>query len=195
MKSLRLSRPHAIMMVGLPGSGKTFFASQFAKTFNAPFIDSLSIEQYTRDAVSAGHVITMVMNEIAKTGQTFLFEGNADTRARRTEFARWARNNGYQPLFIWTQVDAATSRDRTAKAKTMTQEEYAQAVHTFSPPHPSEKPVVVSGKHTYATQARVVLHHLSKEGRPVPVETSQPSTQSDGDNGRSRPSGRSIIVR
>lgn len=192
MKSLRLSRPHAIMMVGLPGSGKSFFASQFAKTFNAPYIDSLTIEQYSKDALSAGQVITIVMNEIAKTSQTFVFEGNADTRARRTEFARWARSNGYQPLFIWTQVDAATSRDRTAKAKTMTQEEYASAVRSFSPPHPSERPVVISGKHTYATQAKVVLHHLTKEARPsvAPAEqlgTTQPT--------RPHTTGRTIIIR
>ena len=192
MKSLRLSRPHAIMMVGLPGSGKTFFASQFAKTFNAPYIDSLAIEQYTRDALSAGQVITLVMNEIAKTGQTFVFEGNADTRARRTEFARWARSNGYQPLFIWTQVDAVTSRDRTAKAKTMTQEEYAAAVRSFSPPHATERPVVISGKHTYATQAKVVLHHLSKEARPSADTSEQPTAASPG---RAHPTGRSIIVR
>lgn len=192
MKSLRLSRPHAIMMVGLPGSGKTFFASQFAKTFNAAYIDSLAIEQYTRDAIAAGQVITIVMNEIAKTGQTFVFEGNADTRARRTEFARWARANGYQPLFIWTQVDAVTSRDRTAKAKTMTQEEYSAAVHSFSPPHSSEKPVVISGKHTYATQAKVVLHHLSKEARPISVPAEQANTPAPG---RVHPAGRSIIVR
>ena len=181
------------MMVGLPGSGKTFFAQQFASTFNAPYIDSLAIEQHTNNAASAGEIITMVMNEIAKTGQTFLFEGNADTRAHRTEFARWARASGYQPLFIWTQVDAATSRDRTAKAKTMTQEEYAEAVKTFSPPHASEKAVVVSGKHTYATQTKVVLHHLSKDSRSVAVqdETVTPHPTPE----RTHPAGRSIIVR
>lgn len=181
------------MMVGLPGSGKTFFATQFAKTFNAPFIDSLVIEQYTKDALSAGEVITVVMNEIAKTKQTFLFEGNADTRARRTEFARWARSKGYQPLFIWAQVDAVTSRDRTAKAKTMTQEEYEQAIKSFSAPHESEKPVVISGKHTYATQAKVVLHHLSKDSRSSAAQDDAPATAHVPE--RTQPSVRSIIVR
>jgi predicted kinase len=166
------------MMVGIPGSGKSFFANQFADTFNAPYIDSLAIEQHAKDTASAGAIITTVINEVAKTNQTFLFEGNSDSRVRRTEFARWARSKGYQPLFVWVQVDPATSRERTAKAKSMTAEEYAQATQGFSAPHADEKPVVISGKHTYASQAKVVLNHLSKENRaheqsveaPAPAE-------------------------
>jgi gluconate kinase len=178
------------MMVGLPGSGKSFFASQFAATFNAPYIDSLSVEEYARDAEGAGAIITLIMGEIAKTHQTFIFEGNADTRTRRAEFAKWARQLGYQPLFIWTQVDHVTSRDRTAKAKTMSQTDFEHANRTFSAPHADEKAIVISGKHTFASQAKVVLAHLSKETRsetpPAPQQPHAPS----------RPAGsRSIIIR
>lgn len=190
MKSLRLSRPHAIMMVGLPGSGKSFFASQFATTFNAPYIDSLSIESHTQDAEGAGAIIALVMGEIAKTNQTFIFEGNSDSRVRRAEFAKWARQLGYQPLFIWTQVDHATSRDRTAKSKIMSQTDFEHANRTFSPPHPDEKAIVISGKHTFASQAKVVLAHLSKETRSeTPPATQQAPAPT-------RPAGsRSIIIR
>lgn len=190
MKSLRLSRPHAIMMVGLPGSGKSFFARQFAATFNAPYIDSLSIEAYAQNAEGAGAIITLVMGEIAKTNQTFIFEGNSDSRVRRAEFAKWARQLGYQPLFIWAQVDQATSRDRTAKSKIMSQTDFEQANRTFSAPHPDEKAIVISGKHTFASQAKVVLAHLSQETRSdTPLVVQQPHTPA-------RPAGsRSIIIR
>ena len=188
MKSLRLARPHAIMMVGLPGSGKSFFAKQFATTFNAPYIDSMLIEENAKTPEGAGAIITGVMDEIAKTGQTFLFEGNADTRIRRTEFARWARQLGYHPLFIWVQVDQATSRDRTAKQKSMSQSEFEHAITAFSAPHPDERPLVISGKHTFASQAKVVLAHLSKETRHTTHEESPASTHRD-------PHSRSIIVR
>ncbi len=191
MKSLRLSRPHAIMMVGLPGSGKSFFARQFATTFNAPFIDSVAIEEQARDAEGAGVIITLVMDEIAKTHQTFIFEGNADTRTRRAEFAKWARALGYQPLFIWAQVDQVTSRDRTAKSKTMSQTDFEHAHRTFSAPHPDEKAVVISGKHTFASQAKVVLAHLSKETRHE--ATPQPQQIQSAPQ---RPAGaRSIVIR
>ena len=186
MKSLHLTQPHAIMMVGIPGSGKSFFAGQFSDMFNAPYIDSLAIEARSRDGAAAGELIAMVLAEIAKTGQTFIFEGNSDSRVRRTEFSRWARERGYQPMLVWVQADQATSLSRSLKAKTLDREQFKAAIRGFSAPHPDEKPVVISGKHTYASQAKVVLGHLSKENRPVEAKAPE----------RTRPSGgRSITIR
>ena len=166
MESLHLSRPYAIMMVGIPGSGKTFFASQFAETFHAPYIDSLALEQLSRDSDAAGELIGLVLAEIAKTSQSFVFEGNSDSRVRRTEFARWARNKGYQPVLIWVQTDRQTSLKRALKSGFATREVFESILRDFSPPHEDEKAIVVSGKHTYASQARVVLGYFSKETRP-----------------------------
>ena len=151
MKSLHLSRPHAIMMVGLPGSGKSFFAGQFAETFNAPYIDALTLTSYAKDVKSAMKIITNFAGQIARTGQTFIYEGDTDSRAMRTEFAQFARRNGYQ-----------------LKAGKMNEDTFESIIKTFSPPHPSEKPIVISGKHTYASQAKVILARLSKEVRARP---------------------------
>lgn len=164
MKSLRLSRPHAVMMVGIPGSGKTFFAERFAELFDAPYIDTLVLEQASREG-EAGNVIAYVMSELAKTKQTFVYEGNSDTRVSRTEFARWARDKGYQPMFVWVQLDTTTAKARTKKNGTISQEEFLFTVKSFSPPHTEEKAVVISGKHTFATQLKVVLNYLSKNNR------------------------------
>ena len=166
MKSLQLSRPHAIMMVGIPGSGKTQFAEQFAEMFGAPYIDSLVLESNSRDEAAASKLIGYTLGQLAKTKSTFIFEGNSDSRVRRTEFSAWAKSKGYTPLFIWTQTDAATALDRTLRSKSLTKEEFAQTVKAFSPPHASEKAVVISGKHTYASQAKVVLKRLSEVNRP-----------------------------
>lgn len=171
MKSLQLNRPHAIMMVGIPGSGKSFFAQQFAETFNAPYIDSLSIEDQSKDGEAAGILISMILGELAKTGQSFVFEGNSDSRVRRTEFARWARSKGYQPMLVWVQTDASTSLGRSLKANSLTREEFASITKDFSPPHPDEKPIVISGKHTYSSQARVVLAQLARDARPDTAAT------------------------
>ena len=39
MKSIKLNSPHALVVIGAPGSGKSTFAATFAETFNAPLID------------------------------------------------------------------------------------------------------------------------------------------------------------
>ncbi|MBI3889304.1 hypothetical protein HY312_01855 [Candidatus Saccharibacteria bacterium] len=38
MKSLNLTKPHLIVVVGIPGAGKTYFGQQFSTTFNAPYL-------------------------------------------------------------------------------------------------------------------------------------------------------------
>ena len=174
MQSLQLSRPHAIMMVGIPGSGKSFFAEQFAETFNAPYIDSLVLEEHSRDERAAGELIGFVLGELTKTKSSFVFEGNSDSRVRRTEFAAWARNKGYVPLFIWVQVDMATALSRSVRSGSMSKDDFQQALKGFSAPHESEKAIVISGKHTYASQAKVVLKNLGAITRPATQSTAAP---------------------
>lgn len=163
------------MMVGLPGSGKTFFAQQFADTFGAPFIDAAYVEERGRDEQASGELNAMFLNEIARTNQTFIYEGDSLSRTHRTDFARWARAHNYQPLFVWVQVDESTCRRRVSKAQTMTAEQFDDAVRQFSEPHVHEKPIVISGKHTYATQARTVLSRLGSENRAAQTLSVQPA--------------------
>lgn len=167
MKSLHLSRPYAMMMVGIPGSGKSHFAEKFSGTFQLPYIDSLILEGAASDANSASRMIGYVLSELSKTGKSFVFEGNSDSRTRRTEFATWARAHGYTPLFIWVQTDQSTALARTIKAKTLTREQFSSLLKDFSPPHEIEKAVVISGKHTYASQAKAVLKRLADQNRPM----------------------------
>lgn len=166
MTSLHLSRPHAIMMVGLPGSGKSFFAEQFAATFNAPYIDALTLTSYAKDVKSAMKIITSFAIQIAKTKQTFIYEGDTDNRALRAEFAQFAKSKGYTPLIIWVQVDEKTAKERTVKAEKMDNATFDDIASGFQPPLGDEKPIVISGKHTYASQAKKVLSSLSRELRP-----------------------------
>lgn len=167
MKSLHLAQPRAIMMVGIPGSGKSFFASQFSDMFNVPYVDSLFIEDKSADGQKASELVAFMLGEITKTGQSFIYEGNSDSRTLRTDFSKWARAHNYQSLFVWVQADKATSLKRSLKMKTLTQEQFESALQGFVPPHPDEKPIVISGKHTYASQARAVLSYLGLSNRPA----------------------------
>lgn len=162
MKSLSLARPHAIMMVGIPGSGKTHFAKKFSDTFNAPFINAREIGNECGSQEIGQSVAGLFVAELAKTGQTFVYEGATDSRTDRAEFNKWARLKGYQPMIVWVQTDMPTAQDRTRRLRGIERHEYEQLSKVFSPPHRLESPVVISGKHTYATQAKIVLNHLAK---------------------------------
>lgn len=175
MKSLSLSQPHAIIMVGLPGSGKTFFAKKFADTFNAPYVSHDTIQStlhLEKEAVSK--VADYMISELLKTKHSIVIEGSANTRAERTELAKTLRNEGYQPLFVWVQTDSETSKARSLKTKQRNEQEHEQLAKRFSAPHTAEKPVVISGKHTYATQAKIILKRLSGPRAEISTHSSPP---------------------
>jgi predicted kinase len=184
MKSLSLTKPHMIIMVGLPGSGKSFFAEKFADTFHAPYVNRQKIEKLTSENVEA--LAQLQAAELLKTNQSFIFEGASDTHTERTILAKMARDAGYEPLFLWVQVDALTARDRsvTSKHVSLPLEVFERISKRFTPPNNTEKPLVISGKHTYASQAKVVLKKLSSpraeiSNHPIaPERTPQPGRRS-----------------
>lgn len=175
MKSLSMSQPHLIVMVGIPGSGKSFFAGKFAQTFNVPYVSFEAIDAIVDDADQTERLIALQLGELFKTKQSIVFEGSAVTRDERKELTQIAKKAGYQTLFIWVQTDPDSSSTR-ARRSGWTDEELEAHSERFSSPHPSEKlkVVVVSGKHTFATQLKIVLKWLSAP-RAEQTMSSQPA--------------------
>jgi predicted kinase len=174
MKSLSLSQPHAIVMVGIPGSGKSFFAEKFAETFRAPYVSYDTFRPFISDQKSLAKLVAYQVRELLKTNHSLIIEGFAYSRAERTEIAKLLKNHGYETLFVWVQTDGDTAQARTLKQAKLSKEEYAKLAKRFSPPHETEKPVVISGKHTYASQAKTVLKRLSGPRAEISSHTSPP---------------------
>jgi predicted kinase len=179
MKSLQLNKPHLLVMVGMPGSGKTTFARQFAATFNAPFVDYAELaEVIGNDLELTYRVADHVIEQLLRTKQTIIIDGPGDKQADRREIVKLARHHGYTPLFIWVQTEPTTAEYRAVhqKGATMNKSEYDQRVAGFEYLTNIEPVLVISGKHTYASQARIVLKKLVTE-RPSTepkVETPPP---------------------
>jgi predicted kinase len=176
MKSLSLSKPHLIVMVGVPGSGKSFFAEKFADTFHTPYVSREKLVSL------AGGVTTFIddlmyyqVSELFKTRQSLLIEGTGDTRVERLELAKWAHKAGYETLTVWVQTDPATAKSRHRKEKKSSVDAYDKLLQNFDAPLSVEKPVVISGKHTYATQARVVLKRLSEPRAETSILAAPPT--------------------
>ena len=182
MKSLSLSKPHLVAMVGIPGSGKTFFAEKFAETFRAPLV---SREKLARTLSQEDAVIDQVLydqlSELTKTQQSVIVDGLADSRNTRAELAKIARQSKYTILLVWVQTDPTTAKSRALHQpaagetrRALTNDEYDSRAKKFAPPASIEKPVVISGKHTYATQAKVVLKKLTEPRAAISIHTTPP---------------------
>lgn len=197
MKPLSLSKPHLIIMVGIPGSGKSFFAEHFADTFKAPIISfhSLRKELFNSPTFSKNEdeiinqVANYMLDEVLKTGRTVVYEGQTDLRTDRNFIAKKSRDAGYEPLFVWVQTEPATARKRAIKPSAdktaLSVEQFNAGLKRFSTPHQIEKTIVISGKHTYASQLKIVLKRLVEPR----VQISEPANLV-------RPSGnRNILIR
>lgn len=192
MKPLTTTRPHAIILIGIPGSGKSTFAERFADTFQAPLINIRKLQQAGALSLEqAAKVASLTVAEIQKTKKTFLLEGVGQRKQERQELIRQCTAAGYDPLFVWVQTDTREAlrraRKPTAKGGSgMSESEFEDAVRRFQAPTTSEPVVVMSGKHTYATQLKVVLKQLAAPrepeskrpiGRPISIVTRDDTTR------------------
>lgn len=178
-------KPKLILMVGLPGSGKSFFASQFADDFKIPFINLNQIRyilnaqpNFNQNEDALLHQIgEALLTEIFKTNKSVILEGDLHSRANRQAYARLARRSGYEMMVIWVQnvVGEAKSRFvRSNKPYYADQEQVKQifdiTTKRFTEPNHSENPVVISGKHSFNTQYKTILKKIVSSqslNRPV----------------------------
>ena len=175
MKSLQLEKPHAIVAIGIQGSGKTFFGEKFSDTFNAPFIEQEFFVTSARDAQQGESLMQRVLHETVKTGRSIVIELSLASRVERAELAKLLRKAGYVPLFVWVQVDTETAMSRSYRSTKVTPEAYKESLKKFSQPHASENVLVISGKHTFATQAKAVLKKLSAPRTAQPTVERKPA--------------------
>ena len=154
MEGNRKSKPRALLVFGAPCSGKTTFAEKFAKKFGLAFydIDTLMKEQsFTRE-------------QILKTRQTIIIEGGMRTEAERMGIRNLLRAEGYDPALVWIQTDVSTIRARLKqrhRSVSKAKEAYDTAVNEMEAPAENERPIILSGKHTFETQTKHVITGLA----------------------------------
>lgn len=179
MKNLNLPNPHLLILAGIPGSGKTFFAKHFAKTYNLPIIScsvttEILFEQPDHSNEERAIVQRLNLNELEqmlKTKSTVIYDGNTDSRASRQEAARLARASGYTPIVVWIQTDTPTAlqraTSRVVNSSPVSHEVFNKMLTKFTSPNHAEKHIVISGKHTPASQVRNIVAKLKPNSPKV----------------------------
>lgn len=167
MGSLQSNKPFLIVVVGLPGAGKSFFGSNFSKIFNAPFLDYQFFRDHAKNETASDTMIDETMSMLLLTKQTFIVEGPGYTLRGRGELKRLARRKGYELLFVWVQSEPSIALKRSiAKGTKKHFDEYHKK---FQPLTGLEPYVVISGKHTHQTQAKAVLKKIAASRNRNPV--------------------------
>lgn len=181
-KTLFINQPCLILLVGLPGSGKTFFAEKFAQAFNTTFINlnDLRFELFNKPDFSKSEeshlekIGRSILPELMRSKRAIMLEGCLEARSDRAVYQQIAEENGYRVVTVWFQNTEQMARFRSTKRiknsprkNLLTSEQFEILSKRFTEPNLKEKPLVISGNHTFATQTRAVLRRLSERDLPV----------------------------
>ena len=121
MKALSLSRPLFIMIIGLPGAGKSFFAGNFADTFGAPLVwgDLLRFELFETPSFNQAEtglikrMAELQLVQLIKTRTTLVVDGLCNSRKERQQFEQFAAAHNYGTMVVWVQTDEQTASARS----------------------------------------------------------------------------------
>lgn len=178
MQTASPSKPLLLVTIGPPGAGKSFFARRFAEMFNAPLVsfDEIRYELFNDITFSddentiVARIAGLQLRELLRTNKTIIIDGGHNPKVSRIELGKLARSKNYNVLYIWVQSDEKTARDRSLRRSTkreddtfnrsLTQDEFTSMARKFTPPSQYESFVVISGRHTYGTQAKTVLKNM-----------------------------------
>lgn len=153
--------PRAILVFGVPGSGKSTFAEKFAKKFHASFFD---LAEIAKECGMDRKIMLVLVKQLAKTGQLLILEGGLDSEQDRIEIRNILREAGYRTTLIWIQTDMLTVKQRLKqrlRSASKAKEEYETRMSGMEAPADREQPIVLSGKHTFETQLKHTLSQLA----------------------------------
>lgn len=183
MDKLNLSQPLVIVVTGLPGSGKTFFANSFATTFGAASVSNDKIRwtlfanhTYSENEnAMVDQISDLLIAELLRTKRTFIIDGGYNSSLKRKHIEIIAKKAGFATLTVEVQTEPLTAKDR-AKSRSaknpcdkfkqsLKPEQFAKLVKNYEAPTIGRSSVVISGKHTAQTQLRTVLKKIVEVDR------------------------------
>lgn len=179
MKQLQLTPPLLIITMGYPGSGKTFFARQFAEQYSLARVseDVIRYELFEKplynndESEIIERVVQYMLSELYKTGQTIICDGLFLTKSERLDIMNLAKKQGYRTLTVWLQTDIQTSTLRSANRDrrnpddkfsfNMNQSTFTDIKNRLQRPDDKEQSIVISGKHAFKSQSLSVLRRIT----------------------------------
>lgn len=201
MKQLQLTPPLLILTMGYPGSGKTYFARQFADEYKLARIseDRIRFELFEKPTFAAEEFEIIqrmgmyMVEQLMQTKQTIVYDGMFLQTHERLQVQQLAKQNGYRVLIVWLQTDIETSAQRANQRDrrnpdskysfSLDRQTFDTVRSTLQRPHEKDSVVVISGKHANKSQCLTVLRKITTvysenlgKGRPATPAHSRAST-------------------
>jgi len=172
------TKPLFIMLYGLPGAGKTYFARQLCDNLQAAHVQSDRIRaelfENPRYDQQENAIVAQLMeymtSEFLNAGVSVVYDTNVVRTSQRRTLREMARDAHAQSLLIWFQIDIESAYLRASKRdRRRADDRYAMPVDRTSfkklaanmqNPVATEDYIVISGKHLFSTQLSALMKRL-----------------------------------
>jgi len=113
----RMQEKLGIILLGLPGSGKSTFAKRFitphnptAKTFSTDDVSYLFTKDKSKYHIGSSELNIKSLKTYIKTGHNFIYDTTGSNDINVFEITREAKKNGYRIMFILILIDVDTAK-------------------------------------------------------------------------------------
>jgi predicted kinase len=182
MLKLTPNKPLLIMLYGFPGAGKSYFARQLCEHIQAAHIqgDRIRSELFETPTYSKDEntVVTQLMDymthEFLQAGLSVVYDTNSMRFSQRHSLREMARRAHAAPLLIWLQIDTDSAFARVSKrdrrrsddkySAPLERPKFDDIVSHMQNPSTVEDYLVISGKHSFGTQASAIIKRMRELG-------------------------------
>jgi len=178
MNKAMIVKPTVFMTYGYPGSGKTYFARQFAEDsmlayvssdlLRFEFIENPTYEKQEKDTID--HLSIFMLENFLRAGVSVVYNCDNSRLSTRKMINEMAKRFKAETLVVWPQIDIESSFDRVNNRDARrTDDKYAEPldrttfedrVNKMQNPTDRENFVVISGKHSFKGQKQAVYKKL-----------------------------------
>ncbi len=159
----RVSQPSLMIVIGLPGAGKTTFAASLSSHLGMAHIHDDRISNELGGSENVDKLADYITEEILKTGGSVILDIDASRLARRRKLRNLAQKHKAHAIVVWIQTDTDTAMKRLLKNKAVSKPDFIAAAKHLQKPS-QEDSVVISGKHPFKSQLAVIERKLMAIG-------------------------------
>ncbi len=181
MSKSKMARPTLVMLMGYPGSGKSYTANNLASLLGMAHISSDKIREklfpkptYTpAEHRTVVQIMLLMAEQFLEIGESIVFDISLNRLGERRAMREMVKKRGATPFLLWLQIDRESAKARAqTKDKRRAEDKYTAKLSTtvfnsyvmaFQPPQ-NEDYLVVSGKHTFASQKGSILRKMRELG-------------------------------